>query len=752
MSQKTIDIIVRIIKVGLCVLPAATLIVGGNFFANVLLPGVGDLFFPFITGKNFFFRMAVEILFALWATAAIFDKKYRPRPSPIFWAVAATMSVLILSTVLGANPYRSFWSNYERMEGLLGHLHLFAYFIMLIGVFKSQTDWRRFFYSGIAVSFIITAYSYLQFMGRLEIHQSDVRLDATLGNSTYLAIYLVFHLFLLAYYFFGEERIWIRSILAFVLIMEVPIVFLTATRGAIIGLMGGTALFGLLLAFIERSRKSKILAFGVIGVVVILAGVFFALKNTSFVDKNYVLKRFADISPQEQTVKSRLTIWGMALDGFKEHPVLGVGLENFNLVFNKYYKARLWPQEPWFDRAHNVFFDWLAQGGALGLIAYLGIFAAAIYTLWKNQSDKFATAAFTSLFAAYFFHNLFVFDNLTSYFIFFSVLGFVQFLASPSGKKPGFLEVSKPGFKELGNRSGAEVFFAKYVAVIFIFIAVLFSLYFLNFKPLFANQRLLDALKGMATDSGNVDKVLADFDRVFELKTFGNGEAREQLAGYANKIAGFNVPMELKVKAAQKAIVEMERQAAENPKDARAHLFLSALYLKIGRIDDALKTLTKARELSPQKQQIYFLLADANITKGDNNKALEILQEAYDLDPTYGESVKNLALVAILNKNEGYAEEILSKVFKNGIVADQNLLTAYARVGNYKKVRDIWLLYIKQEPGNAQYRVNLAATYMQLGERQNAIKELQKAIELNPQFKEQGEYFIEEVRAGRNPR
>src|SRR3989338_5007736 len=154
MSQKTIDIIVRIIKVGLCVLPAATLIVGGNFFANVLLPGVGDLFFPFITGKNFFFRMAVEILFALWATAAIFDKKYRPRPSPIFWAVLATVGVLTLSTIFGENPYRSFWSNYERMEGLVGHLHLLAFFIVITSMFKEVFDWKKFFFISLGSSFL----------------------------------------------------------------------------------------------------------------------------------------------------------------------------------------------------------------------------------------------------------------------------------------------------------------------------------------------------------------------------------------------------------------------------------------------------------------------------------------------------------------------------------------------------------------------------------------------------------------------
>ena len=68
----------------------------------------------------------------------------------------------------------------------------------------------------------------------------------------------------------------------------------------------------------------------------------------------------------EQTTKSRFQIWGMAIEGFKENPLLGWGQDNFNLVFNKYYDSRLYDQEPFFDRAHNVFLDWLIAGGIVG--------------------------------------------------------------------------------------------------------------------------------------------------------------------------------------------------------------------------------------------------------------------------------------------------------------------------------------------------------------------------------------------------
>jgi len=328
--------------------------------------------------------------------------------------------------------------------------------------------------------------------------------------------------------------------------------------------------------------------------------------------------------------------------------------------------------------------------------------------------------------------------------MFFAVLGFIHFLTQTSLLAGSGVVARVPKVEGTANPF-------RYVAVIIVFAGVAWSLYFLNLKPLLAGRALLNTLKDMSTAGQNTDAILADFDKVFSYNTFGSGEAREQLASYANNVIVSGLPTEAKVAVLNKAVSALETQVAENPEDARAYLFLASLYLRGGRIDDGIKILDKAKELSPQKQQIFFLIADAYITKGDNARAFEILKNIYDLEPASGESAKNLALISVLNGKDKYAEEVLSGVYGKNLIADQNLLAAYARVGNFKKVRDIWALFLEQEPNNAQYHVNLAATYMQLGERQTAIGELQRAIELNPQFKAQGEQFIEEIRAGRNP-
>ena len=76
--------------------------IGGIF----LLPFVplivsNSMFFPFITGKNFFFRIVVEIIFAAWILLALSDERYRPRFSWIFVLLSAFVVVIGIANVFG---------------------------------------------------------------------------------------------------------------------------------------------------------------------------------------------------------------------------------------------------------------------------------------------------------------------------------------------------------------------------------------------------------------------------------------------------------------------------------------------------------------------------------------------------------------------------------------------------------------------------------------------------------------------------
>ncbi|MFA5841411.1 MAG: O-antigen ligase family protein, partial [Candidatus Paceibacterota bacterium] len=515
-------------------------VVLAGVFAALFVPLVvsTDLLFPFIAGKNFAFRIIVEIILSAWALLAIRDAPYRPKKSMILWAFAIFVGVLALADFFGENPYRSFWSNYERMEGLIGHLHLLAYFLVATSALATEKLWHRFFYTSFGVNAAIIFFSFFQLAGSLAINQGGVRVDATFGNATYLATYLLFNVFLLAFYLFrsyetngGDEDKGIRATLAILgiglgsliaayaakvpsygyfliiaavllayyplslslrlysgkiflwllLLADLFVLFRTETRGDILGLLGGLGAAALLLAIFNwKNKQVRSWSVGVIVALVIFIGLFVALKDSSFIRNNSTLARFASISLTEQTTVSRFTIWNMSWQGFKERPILGWGQENFIVVFSKYYTPEMWNQEPWFDRSHNVFFDWMIAGGSLGILSYLALFGAGLYTLWRSRkfslTDK---SVLTGLLVGYFFQNLFVFDNLTSYLMFFSVLGFVSVAGHMGGGED--IHVHKENKEDKESLDNAT-----YIAGPVILLAFIGIIYYANARPIIA--------------------------------------------------------------------------------------------------------------------------------------------------------------------------------------------------------------------------------------------------------------------------
>ncbi len=161
-----------------------------------------SLFFPYITSKAFLFRITIEIILAAWLILILIDKKYLPNRSLILGAVGVFVVVIILATIFGANPYNSFWSNAERMEGLVTYLHLAVFLLVTVSVLREEKTWLWFMKTHVIAGFLVAVYGVLQFSGSLPITQGGVRLDSTLGNAAYLGTYMFFIFFIALYLFF----------------------------------------------------------------------------------------------------------------------------------------------------------------------------------------------------------------------------------------------------------------------------------------------------------------------------------------------------------------------------------------------------------------------------------------------------------------------------------------------------------------------------------------------------------------------
>src|SRR5207249_4512837 len=98
-----------------------------------------SLYFPYITGKNFSFRILVEIMFVSWIWLAFRQPTYRPRwKSPITISLITFVVILFVADIFGESFYKSLWSNFERMEGFITFLHLLIFFFVATTVLNVE--------------------------------------------------------------------------------------------------------------------------------------------------------------------------------------------------------------------------------------------------------------------------------------------------------------------------------------------------------------------------------------------------------------------------------------------------------------------------------------------------------------------------------------------------------------------------------------------------------------------------------------
>lgn len=723
-----------IILIGLFAIPFTPLVV------------TKSLFFPFITGKAFFFRLIIEIIFACYVILAIRDSAYRPKFSWILGSLAMFLVFIGIADLFAVNPHKAFWSNYERMEGFVAILHLGAYFFVAGSVLKTQEIWNKLLATSVGVSAIMSIYSFLQVAGKITINQGGVRVDGTLGNASYLGIYMVFHIFFAALLFARTKGNFLRALLALVGIMDLVVLYYTATRGAILGLICGS--FIALIFLIFKSQKGegvRKVGAGILAAIIIVVALFLVFKNTPFVKQNPVLGRFASLSFSEIKTQGRYFVWPMAIRGFLERPILGWGQEGFNFVFNKYYDPRMYNQEPWFDRAHNTYLDWLIAGGALGLLSYLAIIFSFLYYLFKNKEDfltKEDKAIMLGLIVAYGFHNMFVFDQIGSYIFFFLILAYIHSHATES-QNVVWTKISAAFSRFVSKESRRPII----ESVIVIILAL--ALFFVIFVPWRQNKGLLQFLYESSQGKGIDPKKAKD---LLDSYNMGFPESLEHISQAAiSNLGNPNMSNENKMKMFEVVDEAFKKQIAYQDNDARYRLFYGMFLSRYGWYGRSIEELRKATELSPKKQTIYFELISNLMLDGKAGEAFDVAKKTYELEPSFEEAKYIYGLSAVAAGQTAIAQNILGNVPERKLVFDDRYLSVLVIVNRNQDVINIAKRRVELDSNNLQHYITLAAAYLRANMREDAVRTIQKMIEIDPSFKDQGEYYINEIRAGRNP-
>lgn len=755
------------------------------------LPFIGfivssSMFFPFITGKNFSFRIIVEIMTGAWLALALVAPEYRPRRSWILAAFASYVGVLALSAAFGENPIRSFWSNYERMEGWVTIAHLFAYLTVAVSMMTTEKLWRNWWCVSLLASAGIGLFASLQLMGALTINQGGIRLDATLGNATYLGVYMLFNIFMAVFFLLkeGNEKwgvaekvvvasaglVWLvvsmgllkgkpmfasafgtefvlvalgfalvyfaqkKYALIALILLDATMLFFSATRGAMLGLLGGAVLAAIVYIVLEpRSRFAWRVGVGV-AVLTLLFGGLWVARDTSFVQNVTPLQRLTTISTSESTFTGRKLNWGMAWKGIQEKPLLGWGQENYGLVFNKYFDPGMYGQEPWFDRVHEILLDQLIAGGILGLIAYLLIHLTALVAVWSRAFSSLEKSLLTGLMGGYFFYLLFTFDNITSWILFVSLLGFIAVRTAQVHEKP--IVVPAGGL----SRTLMPV-----VAVVTL-VATMGVVWGVNADSMAANKTLIQAV---SPQQSGVQANLDAFKKAIAYNApIGRQEIREHLVQGTTQLSRANVPLEMKKQFFDLATTEMIALEKEVPSEARYPLFLGMLYDAYQQYPEGKAALERALVASPSKQGIMYELGSNMLASGDVQGALGVFKKAFELAPENNEARSLYVAIAIQAKEWDLAKEIAQPLIDQDLAYGARVMNAYAGAKRFPEVIAIITGHLEKKPDDVQARFTLAAAHYLSGDKKTAIATLETLAKDVPETTVQVTELIKQIKDG----
>ncbi len=428
-------------------------------FAVVVV--MNSIFFPFIGGKDWFFRFAVELslvaTFLWWAFEArdgVAETRLKQLfKKPLVRAVTVFVAAFLLACLCAYDVHAAFWSNYERGEGGFQMIHYYLFFLLLAFLFREEKNWRNIFKFSLCSAVLMIGYGLFAnfgttgFIGPYTGSTApsgwfhlliDGRFEGSLGNPAYVAPYLMFSMFFVAYLWIAAWREkslkkWMAWSYAVLIAVFLLFFFLSQTRGAFIGIILSALVFLLYLLFAGSPRARK-WSGALLAIFLVLGGIGFAVRNTTFV-KNLPEGRLLQLSLSDQTAQTRLWVWGEAWQGFLERPILGWGPENFTAVYDKHFNVNFFVPgqntETWFDRAHSVFFDYLSETGAVGLLSYLGIFVVFAWEFFRTHRKKTASVVLAGIIlaipVAYLGQGIAIFDVFPMYLSLFLFMAFATF-------------------------------------------------------------------------------------------------------------------------------------------------------------------------------------------------------------------------------------------------------------------------------------------------------------------------------------
>lgn len=675
---------------------------GTHLVPVLVFPG---FLFPFVTIRAVYFRVLVEMASGILLYLLLRrEVKFAIRGDLVFWTLVVWIAANGLAAVFGVAPMRSMFGDHERMGGVWFWIHLLAYYVAL-RVFLRPEDWWRFFRVAVSIAGVVAAYGLLQFwLHPFNFVIGGIDTGVTVGNSGLLAAYLLANIcFCVLLSVRGGPRARVGyGALALLLASAIVV---SGNRSSTLALLLGAAVGFVAYSIWTGSLRSwrTVVSIALLLGAASLPFIARASWARPVAARVPVLRKLAGgVDP------TRLIQWQAAVEGIRERPLLGVGPENYQVIWARYYHPEMhrFVADSRWDRAHNAYLDAFATAGIFGFLSLLALWLAIGWSVLHARRregapgwPRGATTVLVGFFVAYGFFLLFWFFDLNSTMLW---MALAAFAASKASNEPWIV---------VG--AAREKRWQSTMVLAFGAMALVSAIYVHGFETL----RMAHALSNTRDPAQPLHETLADFESVFASPApvtqhaflLYAGRLRDLYPRFA-EIRNDQVRADVFNRAFLLAVREFERQAEQDPlnerllvQHARVLMLGAAYYASAALYESALTKLKRAVELAPRRVNTLLVLGVAYLNANRPADALRTFQRAHAADPASGQTHSYLATAYRALRDYRSAAFWMRSAMSNGFTPDrediEQTVEALAALGEPGTAAELALHYLRGRVG-----------------------------------------------------
>lgn len=612
-------------------------------------------FLPLVFFENYLNGMQVPRIIVFWIlifsilfrnTIRLIFRKHSEKiiVNPITLSFSFYVFIYFVSSLFAQSPKLSFYSNFVRMDGFVSFSFYYLFYLIFSNTIIQHKNWFIIAQTSCLVAFFVSI------IASQRIDYPYFRSSGTFSNPLTLAIYLLFHVFLIIHYIinfanFSSTKAILKFIVSLIFCLSylAGIVF-SQSRAAYLSLGVGIITLCIYLFLTEVRLRKRLL-------LVSSTSFLFATFLIFYFSKTTLLKRVTEFEILDNSTSSRFEIWKIVINKALENPFWGRGKEHFIYFFSKYYNNNFSESGDWYDRSHNFLIDKFIDHGFLGLLSYLILLATICWSLIKKNIliESRTKGILLSFLICYFVFHFTSFESFPSHLIFTCILIYIS-----QNLAPIKLRVSK-----------------YFIGISSIF--VLTITFWIIFKTSWTY------FKWNNISNKNDLQTILEYEKLIPFAEIGKYDIVLKYDLIRNDVDSSSSPLYF-----QSAIRYTQELLHTYPNHPILLSQLGLIQMQNGNLKSAIETYLLLKQIAPNRHANLMDLGMLYLQNKEYGKALDTFNSIYKMDKNYEQALINKAYCYALKGNYEKSSQTL------------NLISTKNLVNHFDKIAEVYRMLNKQ--------------------------------------------------------